>query len=148
MPKLLIDENLSPTLESIAFARGYECAHVSHLGLSGTKDWELKQVVLEGDWTFLTANNVDFRGPADAPGSAGEYADVRLHAGLICITSDFPLNRLRQQKVFEAILDELDVRRDLTNMVMEVDVNASGDVATRAYALPEETGDATDQPSR
>jgi predicted nuclease of predicted toxin-antitoxin system len=72
LPKLLIDENLSPTLEGIAHERGYECAHVFYLGLSGTKDWELKHTILDGDWTFITANGVDFRGPANAPGTNGE----------------------------------------------------------------------------
>jgi hypothetical protein len=69
--RLLIDENLSPTLEEIAHERGYECAHVSHMGYSGAKDWNLKRIILDGDWTFLTANNVDFRGPADAPRLSG-----------------------------------------------------------------------------
>ncbi len=136
MPKLLIDENLSPTLVEIAHERGYECAHVSHLGLSGTKDWELKNTIFDGDWTFITANNVDFRGPADAPGTAGEYADVQLHAGLICVTAEGPLNREGQQAVFRAILDELAALIDLTNRVLEVHVRRSLEVTFRTYQLP------------
>ena len=41
--------------------------------------------ILDGDWTFVTSNAVDFRGPADRPGSRGQYADVVIHAGLICL---------------------------------------------------------------
>ncbi len=85
MQKILIDENLSPSLASNARQKGFLCSHVNHLGKTGTKDWELKRVILEGDWTFVTNNSTDFRGPANEPGSSGEYADVRLHAGLVCI---------------------------------------------------------------
>jgi len=112
------------------------------MGYSGAKDWNLKRIILDGDWTFLTANNVDFRGPADAPGSAGEYADVLLHAGLICISTDGPLNRAGQQAVFRALLDELDLRGDLTNSVLEVKVHASSNITFRIYRLPAETNPA------
>jgi predicted nuclease of predicted toxin-antitoxin system len=83
--KVLIDENLSPSLAADAQQKGFLCSHVNHLGKTGTKDWELKRVILEGDWTFVTNNSTDFRGPANEPGSPGEYEDVRLHAGLVCI---------------------------------------------------------------
>jgi hypothetical protein len=36
---------------------------------AGWKDWELKEFILEGDWTFVTINSVDFRGPQSNPGS-------------------------------------------------------------------------------
>jgi putative addiction module CopG family antidote len=61
--------------------------HVVWMGLSGRKDWELKPVILDGDWTFVTKNPVDFRGPASRPGSKGQYADVAIHAGLICLNA-------------------------------------------------------------
>ena len=71
MQKILIDENLSPSLAADAQQKGFVCSHVNHLGKTGTKDWELKRVILEGDWTFVTNNSIDFRGPADVPGSSG-----------------------------------------------------------------------------
>jgi Domain of unknown function (DUF5615) len=77
LQKILIDENLSPSLTADAQQKGFLCSHVNHLGKTGTKDWELKRVILEGDWTFVTNNSIDFRGPANEPGSSGEYADVR-----------------------------------------------------------------------
>ncbi len=92
MQRILIDENLSPLLVSDAQQKGFLCSHVNHLGKAGKKDWELKRTILEGDWTFVTNNSIDFRGPADKPGSSGEYADVRLHAGLVCVDAPFGLN--------------------------------------------------------
>ena len=35
----------------------------------------------------MTRNSVDFRGPAEQPGSKGQYADVSIHAGLVCINT-------------------------------------------------------------
>jgi hypothetical protein len=59
---------------------------------TGQKDWELKKIIVEDDWTFVTNNSVGFRGPYDKPGSSGEYADVRLHAGLVCVHAPRGLN--------------------------------------------------------
>ena len=86
MLKFLIDECLSPSLAQLARDRGYhESFHVSWLGKAGWKDWELKDLILSGDWTFVTRNSIDFRGAAERPGSKGQYADVPIHAGLVCI---------------------------------------------------------------
>ena len=73
-------------MTKLAHARGHgESSHVVWLGRGGLKDWELKPLILQDDWTFVTKNSVDFRGPAGKPGSKGQYADVALHAGLICL---------------------------------------------------------------
>jgi hypothetical protein len=48
-----------------------ESSHVTWLGKSRWKDWELKEFILEGDWTFVTRNSVDFRGAAALPGWHG-----------------------------------------------------------------------------
>jgi hypothetical protein len=53
------------------------------MGKAGWKDWELKQLLLDEDWVLVTWNSKDFRGPRDAPGSAGQFAGVSLHAGLV-----------------------------------------------------------------
>jgi putative AlgH/UPF0301 family transcriptional regulator len=80
--KFLIDECLSPDLVHRARARGYgESSHVVWLGLGGWRDWQLKVFILDGDWTFVTRNAIDFRGPVNNPGSKGQYAGVPLHAG-------------------------------------------------------------------
>src|SRR3984885_13580223 len=50
--KLLVDENLNPSLVGLAADKGFVCSHVNHLGLTGQKDWQLKPTILDGDWTF------------------------------------------------------------------------------------------------
>lgn len=109
MQKILLDENLSPSLAAEAQQKGFLCSHLNHLGKTGDKDCELKRVILEGDWTFVTNNSTDFRGPANEPGSSGEYADVRLHAGLACIDAPFGLNLDLQRQIFSLVLDDLAV---------------------------------------
>jgi predicted nuclease of predicted toxin-antitoxin system len=70
--KFLIDECLSPELTKLAQQQGYGAStHVAWLGRAALKDWNLKPLILEGDWTFVTKNSVDFRGPADKPGTKG-----------------------------------------------------------------------------
>lgn len=138
MQKILIDENLSPSLAADAQQKGFVCSHINHLGKTGTKDWQLKRVILEGDWTFVTNNSADFRGPANQPGSSGEYADVRLHAGLVCIDAPFGLNMDRQRQIFGFILDDLAKKGDLTNQVLQVDVSKDGRVQLERFALPAE----------
>lgn len=119
--KFLIDECLSPGLAKRARARGYgESSHVVWLGRGGATDWELKRLILDGDWTFVTKNSVDFRGPFGTPGSKGQYAGVAIHAGLICLNGDLDLDT--QVELFERALDELDIDGDLVNQVIEITI--------------------------
>lgn len=137
MQKILIDENLSPSLESLAHERGFQCSHVNYLGKGGQKDWQLKSTIIDGNWTFVTNNSIDFRGPANKPGSTGEYADVRLHAGLVCINAPFGLNLDLQRQIFNLILDEFVENGDLTNQVLEVDLKKNGEVSFVASLFPQ-----------
>jgi hypothetical protein len=75
-------------LTKLAQQRGHaETSHIAWIGKAGWKDWELKLVILDGDWPFVTKNSVDFRGPTGAPGSKGQYADVvRLTRSLQMVT--------------------------------------------------------------
>ena len=86
--KLLIDECLSPELVRMARERGHgESSHVVWIGRQGIKDWDLLKIVLEGDWTLVTRNAYDFRGPEAAPGTRGQYQRAEIHAGLIASTA-------------------------------------------------------------
>lgn len=68
--KLLIDECLSPLLAQQARAAGYaQSTCVRDMGWSGTKDWRLIELVTGGDYTLVTVNARDFRGPR--PGTQG-----------------------------------------------------------------------------
>jgi hypothetical protein len=106
--------------------------------LAGKKDWELKPVILEGSWTFVTRNSVDFRGPSSNPGSRGQYADVGIHAGLICLNGPEGMNIDVQLELFEQALDELAVDGDLVNQVLEITLENDDELHVLRYSLPPE----------
>jgi hypothetical protein len=134
--KLLVDECLSPELTKLAHARGHgESSHVVWLGRAGLKDWELKPLILQDDWTFVTKNSVDFRGPASKPGSKGQYADVALHAGLICLNGPPGMDLDMQLELFEQALQELEADPDLINQVLEITCEEDS-LHVRRYHLP------------
>jgi hypothetical protein len=137
--KFLIDECLSPNLAQLARDRGYhESFHVGWLGKAGWKDWELKDLILGGDWTFVTRNSIDFRGPADQPGSKGQYADVPIHAGLVCINGPAKITARIQVELFAAVLDEIEPLANLVNEVIEVSLSEeSGEFEIVRYSLPD-----------
>ena len=138
--KFLIDECLSPDLVKRARERGYgESTHVVWRKLAGKKDWELKPIILDGDWTFVTRNSVDFRGPASNPGSRGQYVDVAIHAGLICFNGPEGMNIDVQLELFEHALDELAADADLINQVLEISLESDDELHVLRYRLPRES---------
>ena len=74
--RFLIDECLHESLVGVAHSAGFDASHVNHLGLSGKADWELADRIVEGEFTFVTNNRVDF---------IGLFGKMELHAGLIVI---------------------------------------------------------------
>ncbi|WOI08985.1 DUF5615 family PIN-like protein [Thalassospira lucentensis] len=138
--KFLIDECLSPCLANQARNAGFiESTHVNWRGFQGKKDWELKPVILEEDWTFVTHNSVDFRGPVSKPGSKGQYAGVELHAGLVCLNSKAGMSLKLQKLLFEYALGQFKTKgiTDLINKCVEVDCDQSADtVQFQLYDLP------------
>ena len=137
--KFLIDECLSPELARMALMRGYgETSHVVWMKLGGLKDWELKPIILDGDWTFVTKNSVDFRGPKDRPGAKGQYADVAIHAGLVCLNGPPGMDLDMQIELFEQALAELDGDADLVNQVLEVSLENDDALRVLRYALPQD----------
>jgi hypothetical protein len=70
MLPLLIDECLSPDLVELAIQAGHvESTCLRDRGLLGTQDWTLIKHVLNADFTLVTVNAQDFRGPW--PGHSG-----------------------------------------------------------------------------
>lgn len=139
--KFLIDECLSPELVRRAQARGHgESSHVVWLGKQGIKDWDLLEVALAGDWTLVTRNAYDFRGPASAPGTAGQYRRAALHAGLVCLNGPDGMDLDMQCDLFEAALDEIERHGDLVNMVLEVTLETvdAEEIGIARYGLPAE----------
>lgn len=141
--KFLIDECLSPKLAKLAQEKGHwESSHVAWRGWAGKKDWGLMEIILDGDWSFVTRNAVDFRGPLMDPGSRGLYADVTLHAGLICITaSDAVMTLGLQLELFEHALVELEDNSDLVNQALDVILDEIGEVRILRRQLPPENQD-------
>jgi hypothetical protein len=137
--KLLIDECLSPELAHMARDRGHgESSHVVWIGRQGIKDWDLLKIVLAGDWTLVTRNAYDFRGPQAAPGTGGQYRRADIHAGLICLNGPEGMDLDMQRDLFEAALDEIDRGGDLVNMVLDVTLETaeSNEIIIDRYALP------------
>jgi Domain of unknown function (DUF5615) len=117
----LIDECLSEELVHRARERGHhDATHIRWIGKRGWQDWHLIDVIVEGGYTFVTKNSVDFRGPANDPGSSGEHAKVELHAGLICLNSPDPMNLDVQLDMFDFILDRLAEDTDLYNRCLDI----------------------------
>jgi hypothetical protein len=134
--KFLVDECLSPELTKLAHDRGHgESSHVVWLGRNGAKDWELKPFIIDGDWTFVTKNSVDFRGPSSRPGTSGQYADVMLHAGLVCLNGPEGMDLDMQMELFEEVLNEIDRDGDLVNQVLEISTNGE-ELHVLRYRLP------------
>jgi hypothetical protein len=134
--KLLIDECLSPELAKLAQDRGHgDSSHVAWLKKSGWKDWSLKRLILDGDWTFVTKNSIDLRGPSSRRGSKGQYSDVALHAGLICLNGPEGMDLDLQLELFELALDEIG-DGDLTNQVLEITLEDQTEIRVLRYALP------------
>jgi uncharacterized protein (DUF1778 family) len=88
--RLLIDECLSPELVALAMAAGHvESTCARDRNLLGATDWRLLDYVVSKDFTLVTHNARDFRGPGGSePG--GLYGAVQIHAGLICLESQRP----------------------------------------------------------
>jgi hypothetical protein len=139
--KLLIDECLSEELAVLARDRGQpESSHVRWIGKGGAKDWELLSVILDGDWTFVTKNSVDFRGPPNGSEPKGEYRKATVHAGLICLNGPVGMDLEMQIELFEAALEAVERNGDLINQVIEVRLDHVGDAEIRImrYAFPSE----------
>jgi hypothetical protein len=107
------------------------------LDRQGRKDWQLKPVIMDGDWIFVTRNSIDFRGPSYAPGSKGQYSDVAIHAGLICLNGPEGMDLELQIEMFAVALDELDRDSDMVNQVLEISSSEPEDeFEVLRYKLP------------
>ena len=137
--KLFIDECLSNELAKMAIERGYTgSTSVTWRKRAGTKDWNLVPIVVQGDFTLVTKNSIDFRGHPDKPGEKGLYKDVEIHPGLICLNGPYGMDLDLQCELFSIALDELEtLNRDLTNKCLEVTLPDDGDeIVAYVYELP------------
>ena len=134
--RFLIDECLSPELARLAVDAGHvESTCVRDRGLSGAKDWRLITYAIDGDFTLVTNNGVDFRG--GGPGRlGGEHARQPIHAGLVCLSSELSMDIDRQLDLFQIALDDLAIRKDLVNQALEVVERKDGSVEVFDYDIP------------
>lgn len=123
--RFLIDECLHTSLVDVAQQQGYEGHHINWLGLSGATDQGLMPRIVEGDFTFVTNNAVDFR---------RLYARQELHAGLVIIVPQ--VAPARQRALFSTLLDTLEPENALVNEVIEISLDGDDVVVTR-YDLPD-----------
>src|SRR4051794_15876405 len=70
--------------------------YAAHVGRAGWKNWNVVRYARAGDFVLVTNNASDFR---------QLYAAQPLHAGLIILIP--AVNRVVQQRLFKATLDEL-----------------------------------------
>ena len=116
--KLWIDEDLTPRLVDPAHAHGYEATSNRDRGLLGATDAALYEVVVDGDYVFVTNNEQDFRRLCRAHD---------LHPGLIVLPERI---RVEQVAMFERVLDYIEQHAArageasgswMVNRVVEVD---------------------------
>jgi predicted nuclease of predicted toxin-antitoxin system len=122
--RFLIDECLSVDLVATAGQCGHEARHVAHIGRAGWKDWNVARYARDNDLILVTNNAGDFR---------QLYAAAALHAGLVILIP--VVNRVMQQRLFRAALDELALIGEPVNRVLEVDLDG-GEVILTLYDLP------------
>ena len=122
--RFLVDECLTVDLVSVARQAGHDAQHVAHVGKAGWKDWNVARYASDGDFILVTNNASDFR---------HLYAAEPLHAGLIILIPN--VDRVLQQQLFRAALDELAVIGEPVNRVLEVDLDGE-DVTLTLYDLP------------
>jgi len=137
--KLLVDNCLSEELAHVAIERGHaEATHVRWIGKGDWKDWNLKGLIDDGGYTFVTKNSVDFRGPKNNKGSKGEHAKLALHAGLICLNGPLGMDLDLQLELFLTALDAIDEDADLINVALEVTLESFEDseLLVERYPIP------------
>lgn len=119
--RFLIDECLSPTLCDVAHEAGHLAFHVAHRGLSGARDYRLREVIVHEELILVTNNWRDldqFLGKAE------------LHPGIMIMKENVP--RERQKALFSALLAAAVKITDLINKILEVD----NDENVQAYERP------------
>lgn len=99
------------------------------------KDHELIRYAVDHDYTLVTHNAADFRGPLGGP-LGGHHAHQPLHAGLVCLNSVAPMTPLRQQRLFAVAMDEAEKLPDLVNKALEVFEDDAGNVTVCVYDIP------------
>lgn len=113
-PRLLLDENLSPSIALRLSGEGYDVVHVRDRGLLQATDAQVFARALDEDRIVVTCNCDDFRNLARA---------ATVHAGVVFFEDSGLLRDEQLQLVRQAlglISNELTAGRDLVNRVLRM----------------------------
>jgi predicted nuclease of predicted toxin-antitoxin system len=110
--RVLLDENISPSLVKKLGEKGVYAVAAAHVGLSGKTDIEVWMYAFENDFVVVTTNARDFI----------RLLDVELHPGLI-VLRESGLSREHQwdriRPIIEHVLQSGD-RNFLLNKLVEI----------------------------
>lgn len=120
--RFLVDECLHKGLVKVAQAAGYEAYHVVDLGRAGSKDYQLREIIVKEEFVFITNNARDFKRLLEK---------TELHPGLVIIVPN--VRQAVQDELLRSALDEIAKLQSLINKVIEV--WSKDDV--RIYEMPE-----------
>jgi predicted nuclease of predicted toxin-antitoxin system len=109
--KILLDENLSPTLVQKLGGLGVSAQHIAHLGKSGLSDPALWRYAYEHDQVVITVNASDFLRLATAS---------PLHAGLIVLRAQGLTREEQWEWTAPAIEALLGSGENLVNKAVEI----------------------------
>jgi len=131
-PRFLVDECLSTSLPHLAHQFGFECAHINHLGLVSIKDWDLIDTIVDGNWTLVTNNAIEWRGRYRST------ATLLIHPGVVFIIPN--VRRLEQQRFFAAALSwgagQQDPENALVGRALDMTLDRAGQPAISSHDLP------------
>jgi predicted nuclease of predicted toxin-antitoxin system len=108
--KLLLDENLSPTIAVILQAEGIDICHVRERGLLAALDPEVLDRAFAEDRILITVNVGDFVKLARAR---------EVHAGIVAVESA-GLLRDEQLELVRRVIETLRSQSDMVNRVLRV----------------------------
>jgi len=120
--KLLIDEDLSPTLTARCAQKGFYAVAVAHVGLSGWRDSEVWRYALENDLVVVTADTRHFI----------NLLNIELHPGLITLWEG-DLSRDEQWNRLDLALDHISENDDPAGYMINrvVDVMSAEEIRVR-----------------
>jgi predicted nuclease of predicted toxin-antitoxin system len=122
--RFLIDECLTVDLVTVAGKSGHEARHVAHVGRAGWKDWNVARYARDGDFVLVTNNG--------AISGSFTRRSRSMPASSFLISA---VNRVVQQHLFKAALDELAIIGEPVNRVLEVDLDGE-EVTLTLYDWP------------
>jgi hypothetical protein len=125
--RFLIDANVSPELEKIAWAREHEAYHVRTLGRENDGDPVLLKLIEAEGYTLVTNNIVEFR---------ARYRNRQVfHAGVVFI-AEASRGRAFQVGAFEKTLDHIAAHGPIDNMEILVESDPATVYKVTANQLP------------